>query len=280
MKSKIHFFFILVLWLILPLATAGSGVTQAKSMGDRLRVGDDSQIGPTFTVNTTEDSDDVCTISHCSLREAINAANAQAGPNSIIFAPAAYGTISPATALPIIIDDLVIGGPGVGYLILNGALVTHHSLLRVNSGSLYLSGFTVWQGGSNMNPAGGALLATGTSQVSLNSMRFNENRAQFGGALALYNGATLNHVEFYGNQAMAGDGGAIVAFNDTVTIHNTSFNSNSASDRGGAIYMMGNFLNIYTSEFGDNTAVNGGAIYAEARPTIDRSRFLGNQATT
>lgn len=259
------------------------------AVGDRLFFGADNgssrglwavadpQTGPTFTVNTRSDADNGhCTLGHCSLREAINAANAQSGANSIIFAEAAYGSISPATALPTITEDLNIGGPGAAYLVLNGALVTHNSLMRVNSGHLILSGLTFWQGGSSNTPVGGALLAQ--TEVTLSDLRFNENQAQFGGALALYGGGTLNRVEFYGNTAVSNDGGALVAYNGTVTMYNSSFSSNTAVQDGGAIAMQGSFLNIYTSDFSGNQAANGGAVYANVRPTMDRVIFSHNSA--
>ncbi|HSQ00310.1 MAG TPA: CSLREA domain-containing protein [Candidatus Dormibacteraeota bacterium] len=70
---------------------------------------------PALVVNTTADVDDtVCDPQHCSLREAINAANAQAGPDVIRFAiPSAdpgcdasgVCTVQPASLLPILSDD-------------------------------------------------------------------------------------------------------------------------------------------------------------------------------
>ena len=255
--------------------SANNGVRQS------LWAATDPQEGPTFVVNTLNDIDDgLCTISHCSLREAIQASNANPGMDTITFAPSAHGTITPNTALPHITDALHLSGPGVGYLVLNGGLVSSQSLLRTNtSESFILSGMTIWQGGGNSAPTGGALTATGGGSVTINSVRFNENRATSGGAIALYSGGVLQQVEFYGNQATAGDGGAIVHYNGVVTMYDTSFNNNTAANRGGAVYSQGNFLNIYTSEFNHNSAVNGGAIYAVARPTIDRSRLNGNQAT-
>lgn len=239
---------------------------------------EEAQPGPTFTVNVTNDADDgVCGMAHCSLREAMNAANAQPGANSIIFAESAHGTILPVTALPTITEDVNIGGPGPGYLVLNGALVTHNSLLRVNSGHLMLSGLTVWQGGSSNTPVGGALLAQ--SQVTLSDLRFNENQAQIGGAVALYSDATLNRVEFYGNAALGSNGGALVAYGGTVTMYNSSFSSNTAVQDGGAIYAQNNFLNIFTSDFSGNQAANGGAVYANVRPTMDRATFSFNTAS-
>jgi CSLREA domain-containing protein len=72
-------------------------------------------IAAALVVNTTADVDDtVCDQQHCSLREAINAANAQAGPDAIQFViPGAdpgcdasgVCTIQPASLLPLLTDD-------------------------------------------------------------------------------------------------------------------------------------------------------------------------------
>src|SRR5664280_1680851 len=57
-----------------------------------------AQTGPVFTVNTTDDVDDgVPGIAHCSLREAINAANSTPGTNTINFATSVPGLYSGVT---------------------------------------------------------------------------------------------------------------------------------------------------------------------------------------
>lgn len=66
-----------------------------------------------FTVNSTDDADDgVCDATHCSLREAIDAANAGAGIDTIAFdfAGAGLQTITPAAPLPDVTDPVVIDG--------------------------------------------------------------------------------------------------------------------------------------------------------------------------
>ena len=68
---------------------------------------------PTFTVNSTADTDDgACTTSNCTLREAINAANAHAGTDTISFAIPGSGihTIQPSSQLPTISDPAVLDG--------------------------------------------------------------------------------------------------------------------------------------------------------------------------
>ena len=59
----------------------------------------------TYTVNTSDDADDgTCDVAHCSLREAINAANTNPGPDTIAFSIPGAGphTIQPTTWLPIL----------------------------------------------------------------------------------------------------------------------------------------------------------------------------------
>ena len=68
----------------------------------------------TLAVNSKTDVDDgVCDTNHCTLREAINAANATAGPPETI-AFDIFGlvphTIQPSTPLPSIVEPLIIDG--------------------------------------------------------------------------------------------------------------------------------------------------------------------------
>ncbi|MEO8510688.1 MAG: CSLREA domain-containing protein [Chloroflexota bacterium] len=66
-----------------------------------------------FVVNTTDDTDDgLCGTLHCSLREAMNRANAEAGTDTISFDIGAGGaqTIGVTSALPTITNPVVIDG--------------------------------------------------------------------------------------------------------------------------------------------------------------------------
>lgn len=67
-----------------------------------------------LVVNSTNDADDgTCDATHCSLREAINAANASSGPDTITFAIGESGssqTIQPTSTLPAVTDQVVING--------------------------------------------------------------------------------------------------------------------------------------------------------------------------
>ena len=69
----------------------------------------------TFTVTTTDDS------GAGSLRQAILDANAAAGADTIDFGPGAAGTITLASSLPHVTDDVDIVGPGAEILTVDGA---------------------------------------------------------------------------------------------------------------------------------------------------------------
>ena len=73
-------------------------------IGPGLRVGGDTMAeAATFTVTSANDVDDgTCDATHCSLREAVNAANAASGADLFRFAIASGGTktIAPTSPLP------------------------------------------------------------------------------------------------------------------------------------------------------------------------------------
>ncbi len=86
------------LGILVPLVLSG-GTSQAAST--------------TFTVNSSDDvNDGTCDATHCSLREAINAANVNPGTDTIAFDISGAGphTIQPTSALPTITDPVVIDG--------------------------------------------------------------------------------------------------------------------------------------------------------------------------
>src|ERR1700755_2340026 len=74
----------------------------------------DSHAQTTFTVNTTDDgTDGVCDVTHCSLREAISAANALGGADTIAFDIAPIGnvhTIVLSSPLPMIEGRVTLDG--------------------------------------------------------------------------------------------------------------------------------------------------------------------------
>ena len=107
----------------------------------------------TFTVNTNDDGDTVCAALHCSLREAINAANAAAGHDQIVFAipPGGPQTIRPiGRSLPSITDPVTIdattqtGFAGVPIIEIDGTLAGPGGVgFDVPAGQSVLTGFII-----------------------------------------------------------------------------------------------------------------------------------------
>jgi len=91
------------------------------------------QSGSTFTVNSAGDGSDGCTTDDCTLREAILAANAAAGPNTIAFAIPGGGTqtIVPLTPLPALTDRVTIDGYTQPGATPNTLAVGDNAVLRV-----------------------------------------------------------------------------------------------------------------------------------------------------
>jgi CSLREA domain-containing protein len=106
----------------------------------------------TFTVTSSDDANDgACDVAHCSLREAILAANAAAGKDLITFAVGSGAiTITPGTALPDITGAVTLdattqpGYAGAPLVELDGAsaLGINHGLV-LSAGNSEIRGFAI-----------------------------------------------------------------------------------------------------------------------------------------
>ncbi|MEZ4767081.1 MAG: CSLREA domain-containing protein [Caldilineales bacterium] len=95
--------------LLVPLLLNGPAASLQHAAGGAAQ----APLAATFTVNTTDDNDDgVCNAAHCSLREAINAANAAPGTDTIAFNIPGSGVrkILPASPLPLITGPVTLDG--------------------------------------------------------------------------------------------------------------------------------------------------------------------------
>jgi CSLREA domain-containing protein len=111
--------------------------------------------GATFEVNSTADTNNgSCSAAPngCTLRDAINAANANPGADTITFsstvfaAPGPY-TISLSTALPDITTDMTIQGPGAKVLTVErNSTAAKFRIFTIASGTVAISGLTITKG--------------------------------------------------------------------------------------------------------------------------------------
>jgi predicted outer membrane repeat protein len=121
----------------------------------------------------------------------------------------------------------------------------------------------------------------GYGEATLNNVKFIDNAAKNGGALALavLTNVNINNCEFTKNSATA-DGGAVYVDSQNFNIKNTTFTQNSAKNKGGAVYDSVKTTTIDNSEFLENTARLGGALYyARGTVTATNSKFIRNVAT-
>ncbi len=196
------------------------------------------QPGPNFQVNSTADTDDgVCDFapaSTCTLREAMNAANARNGADTITFA--VNGTISLSSTLPFITEALTIDGTG------HAITLDGNNAVRVMvvswSVPVTVTTFTIKNGLANtavgiVAKAGGGILNLGNLVVDKSTFS-NNTAVDFGGALNNYTGALIvTNSTFSGNSAN-NSGGGIFA-DGTVTVTNSTFSGNSALNTGGGV---------------------------------------------
>ena len=206
----------------------------------------------TFTVTNLNDN------GAGSLRDAITQANTMAGADTIDFQAGLTGTITLASALPQITQDLTINGPGADVVTVSGA-----------------SAFQVF------NIAGGVT-------VSISGLTMSNGRATQGGGIANGGTLTVTNSTFSGNSATGlsgffGHGGGILN-NGTLTVTNSTLSGNSAlviSSNGGGIFNNGT-LTVTNSTLSGNSALAGvgGGIFNQGTLTVTNSTFSGNSTVS
>ena len=100
------------------------------------------QTGPSFTVTTANDHDDaVCGLEDCTLREALNVANADADANTVSFAAELTGMTITNLLTPdgfVVSRPITINGPGARLLAISGGDINR--CLQVNGGPVVING--------------------------------------------------------------------------------------------------------------------------------------------
>jgi CSLREA domain-containing protein len=258
----------------------------------------------TFSVNTTTDGadlspgDGLCAITggNCSLRAAVQEANASIGADTIGLPAGTYslsiagaGEDNAATGDLDVRGTLTIAGAGTATTTISGA-----GLDRVFDlfAGLSLSGVTVRQGNAGAGNGGALRVGTLAGQTFINiiDVVFTANTAANGGALATGGGTQtlldIRRARFEANSA-AVLGGAIYSNGGRLTwyrVQTSRFAANSAVAGGGAVYVndAAHQVLLVQNTFEDNTTPgNGGAIYADgfnSEVDLDQSTLTRNSA--
>ncbi|QDT94090.1 right-handed parallel beta-helix repeat-containing protein [Gimesia algae] len=254
-----------------------------------------------FTVVNSDDS------GAGSLRDAIEAANANAGADTISFDAALAGeTIVLSTELQIT-DDLTITGLGADQLTLDGNADSR--IFRIDDGvvssdiNVEISGLTLTNGsaenggaiynlemlsivdstltGNTATQYGGGIYFSQADQVSVSNTTFESNYAFSGGAIYSIEGSlSIDESHFSQNHATGEYGGAIYFSGVSAHIDQSQFIENYSEANGGAIYAFNGNLTVTASQFTENEAksLGGGIQLIVADVTINESTFFSNKA--
>jgi CSLREA domain-containing protein len=225
-----------------------------------------AQQGPTFVVNTDEDSNDgfcdayIADITDCTLREAINYASSIGGADTITFAD--NYTITLGSELPAVTDTITINGNGAINTIIqaNAAPNTaNHRIFHVSTGNLILNQMTIRHGVCNglcasAGTVGGGIYVTFGGTLAINNSLISANYADDGGA-GLYNsqGTVIITNSTFSDHSFPSSG--TITNNGSMTIANSTIKDNTAT---GANYAGGirnlATLDIYNSTISGNTS--------------------------
>jgi CSLREA domain-containing protein len=218
----------------------------------------------TYAVTKTDDTADGACDSDCSLREAIIAANAHPGADTITLLAEPYTlTISganennSATGDLDITDDVTIGGASNATTSINGGGLDR--VFQIQSGTTATFNNLTIRGGSAMT--GGGIYNGGTLTLNDSIVRDNQARTNSsGGGIANFSGTiTINSSAIMSNSAPNFGGGLFNTASGVITISNSTFSGNWAGADGGAIYSYAT-LNLNYVTVANNTAQTAGGI--------------------
>lgn len=263
----------------------------------------EARIAPaTFTVTSLGDA------GAGSLRDAIAQANANPGPDLIVFKKGLEGAISMISGQMQITDTLTIKGPGADKLAVDGNLASRIFVVTdanpQKDSPLTVSGLTFLRGlPGGQDSGGGAILST--ESLNVRACAFLENRSNGmgatnfngGGAIFVANvpqGALPIDVDirdslFALNRAVSGAGGAVrVDVLGTVKLINNGFTNNDAQDAGGGVDLRAGIdetILIQDCRFVENKAAQAGAAslrgssQGDGEMIVRGSTFIGNFTT-
>ena len=191
------------------------------------------------------------------LRAAIEQANLDAAGDTITFAPSVTGTNTLSTALPDLVADINIVGPGASLL-----TVARSSA----AGTPEFSVFTV-EGDADVELAGLEITGGSTSPSSL-----------LGGGIANYGTLMVTNCTITGNLGDGSFDGGGIDNSGTLTVANCTISDNSADGSpGGGIYSNA-VLSVIDSTISGNSGGGGGGIFNFGTATVINSTVSDNTA--
>src|SRR5438477_7621855 len=223
-----------------------------------------------YLVNTTNDAVVLGACQNgdpgCSLRDAIQTANAHPGPDGIVFELPPGSVINLTTALPDIADSVNINGPGADKLTVQRNASAQFRIFNVTTtGTVNFSGLTIAHGATPSDGNGGGIQNVNGGTVNVTKCVFSGNAASsLGGGIASQGTLTVSDSTLTDN--LASGGGGIYHGSGTATVTNSTLSGNSVTGilnvvagpgYGGAIRVGGGTLNVANSTLSGNAAPRG-----------------------
>lgn len=274
-------------------------------------------LAATFIVTKTADTNDGTCDADCSLREAIVAANASAGADTITLPAGTYNLTIPganedlaATGDLDITEQLTINGAGAGTTTIDISSISDR-VFDISATAVF-SGVTV-TGGKNVNNGGGIRLTSShltleNSQVVTNSafvsgggvyitgagsvftqtassiIGYNDGGANGGGLYLADGAATLNGGQIISNSAGSGGGVALNGAGAVFTMTDGIITSNKTnSGQGGGVFVVGGATSTLNGgQIFNNTAAGvtgGGVAVVSGIVTLNGGQIISNSAT-
>ena len=270
----------LVLTLAIVFAQIGFGVGAASA-------------DVTFVVNSTADVVDlnqgngVCDTGNlvgpdpeCTLRAAVQEANALAGTDTISVPAGTYtltltgtGENVAATGDLDILDSVIVTGVGAGVTVVDGNLADRVFEIR-GTAQATISGLTIDRGGESTN--GSSALVNSNTTMVLDSVVVSGGIA----GTAVYNLGTLDVTDtrITGNSSNFNGAGIYTAGLTTIT--DSLIDNNTSSVNGGGIYVgSAGDVSLTNVTLSGNSGSVGGAMFNEAQVDLVNVTVSGNDAT-
>lgn len=235
----------------------------------------------TFTVNTTQDNPPgpgECegVAGDCSLRQAIDMANGEPGPDTVVLPAGNYGlTIEPTGGTPGDSGDLNVGGEltiegaGARKSVIDASAIKDRVLELEDGGTLTLIHLGVT--GGNTSDGGGGIYSE-NGELTLEGVAVTDNEADesgYGGGINIEEGGavTIRNSVVSGNRN-SGDGGGIYSEVETLTIEDSTIADNVVNTAlypsssgwgayGGAIEAYGELLVLKNDTIAGNQVIDG-----------------------
>lgn len=253
------------------------GTIFLSAIGLALAIAAAARAGPTFVVNEFNDApaggslvDGVCETAlgnhECTLRAAIQEANAAAGGGALVRVPAGTYqiTIPAAGGNPERSGDFdVLGTTTIEGLAPSATIIDGNALANVfntDGSGVVIRNLTVRNGAPADGTYGSGIVNSGV--LSLENVVVVANQGGFGGGV--YNGGTLQmrHCIVHGNTSPSW-GGGIFNLDGTAQIEDSTISGNGATYDGGGIYNSGGHVTVERTRIWQNGANgDGGGIFS------------------